>query len=143
MDRLQPEFASSPPLPPEDVLALLALGESFKRTYAYEATAQMGTGSLLSLQLMEQAKKRAEKLFSLDSLRIDPFVLGASTEMTARLTVGKKISRNIILLYSTNLTSQREDLVRLEWDFSQSFALVAVRDERGRLSLDVKVRKRF
>jgi translocation and assembly module TamB len=103
----------------------------------------MGTGSLLSLQLMEQAKKRAEKLFALDSLRIDPFVLGASTEMTARLTVGKKISRNIILLYSTNLTSQREDLIRLEWDFSQSFALVAVRDERGRLSLDVKVRKRF
>jgi translocation and assembly module TamB len=143
LDRLQPEFASSPPLPPEDVLALLALGESFKRTYAYEATAQMGTGSLLSLQLMEQAKKRAEKLFALDSLRIDPFVLGASTEMTARLTVGKKISRNIILLYSTNLTSQREDLVRLEWDFSQSFALVAVRDERGRLSFDVKVRKRF
>ncbi|MCX6560448.1 MAG: translocation/assembly module TamB domain-containing protein [Candidatus Aminicenantes bacterium] len=143
MDRLQPEFASSPPLPPEDVLALLALGESFKRTYSYEASAQMGTGSLLSFQLAEQAQKRAEKLFALDSLRIDPFVLGASTEMTARLTVGKKISRNIILLYSTNLTSQREDLIRLEWDFTQSFALVAVRDERGRLSLDVKVRKRF
>ncbi|MDD8027605.1 MAG: translocation/assembly module TamB domain-containing protein, partial [Acidobacteriota bacterium] len=143
LDRLRPEFASSPPLPSEDVLALLALGESFKRTYAYEASASMGTGSLLSSQLTEAAKKRAEKLFALDSFRIDPFVLGASTEMTARLTVGKKISSNVVLLYSTNLTSQREDLVRLEWDFSQNFALVAMRDERGRLSIDAKVRKRF
>ena len=143
LDRLRPEFSSAPPLPPEDVLALLALGESFKRTYQYDASTQMGTGSLLSFQLAEEAKKRAEKLFALDSFRIDPFVLGASTEMTARLTVGKKISRNIILLYSTNLTSQREELVRLEWEFTDSFSLVAMRDERGRLSLDAKIRKRF
>jgi hypothetical protein len=143
LDRLRPEFASSPPLPPEDVLALLALGESFKRTYSYDASTQMGTGSLLSFQLAEEAKRRAEKLFALDSFRIDPFVLGASTEMTARLTVGKRISRNIILLYSTNLTSQREDLVRLEWEYSDGFALVVMRDERGRVSLDAKIRKRF
>jgi translocation and assembly module TamB len=143
LDRLRPEFSSAPPLPPEDVLALLALGESFKRTYRYDASTQMGTGSLLSFQLAEEAEKRAEKLFSLDSFRIDPFVLGASTEMTARLTVGKKLSRNIILLYSTNLTSQREELVRLEWEFSDSFSLVTMRDERGRLSLDAKIRKRF
>jgi len=143
IDRLRPDFASSPPLPSEDVLALLALGESFKRTYRYESSTSMGTGSLLSFQLADAAKKRAEKVFVLDSFRIDPFVLGASTEMTARLTVGKKISRNVVLLYSTNLTSQREDLVRLEWDFSPSFALVAMRDERGRLSIDAKVRTRF
>jgi translocation and assembly module TamB len=143
VDRLKPEFVSSPPLPPEDVLALLALGESFKRTYSYDTSSQLGTGSLLSYQFAEEAKKRAERLFSLDRFRIDPFVLGASTEMTARLTVGKKISRNIVLLYSTNLTSQREEIVRLEWEFSGNFSLVGMRDERGRISFDAKVRRRF
>jgi len=143
MDHLRPEFVSSPPLPPEDVLALLALGESFKRTYSYDTSSQLGTGSLLSFPLAEEAKKRAEKLFSLDRFRIDPFVLGASTEMTARLTVGKKISRNIILLYSTNLTSQREEIVRLEWEFGDNFSLVGMRDERGRVSFDAKIWKRF
>ena len=67
-----------------------------RRTYSYDTSSQLGTGSLLSFQLAEEAKKRAERLFSLDRFRIDPFVLGASTEMTARLTVGKKISRNIM-----------------------------------------------
>jgi hypothetical protein len=140
---LRPEFTSSPPLPAEDVLALLSMGESFKRTYSYDASAQVGTGSLMSFQLADQATRRAEQLFSLDRFRIDPFVLGASTEMTARLTVGKKLSRNIMLLYSTNLTSQREEIVRIEWEFLNSFSLVGMRDEMGRLSLDAKIRKRF
>jgi len=143
LNRLRPEFVSSPPLPPEDVLALLALGESFKRTYSYDASSQVGTGSMLSFQLADEATRRAEKIFSLDRFRIDPFVLGASTEMTARMTVGKKISRNLIFLYSTNLTSQREEIYRLEWEFSESFSLVGMRDERGRFSLDAKIRKRF
>ncbi|MGB8952323.1 MAG: translocation/assembly module TamB domain-containing protein [Candidatus Aminicenantales bacterium] len=143
LDRLRPEFSSSPPLPPEDVLALLTLGESFKRTYSYDTSTQLSTGSLLSFQIAEEVKKRAEKLFALDRFRIDPFVLGASTEMTARLTVGKKISRNVILLYSTNISTQREDIIRFEWEFSENFSLVGMRDERGQFSLDAKIRKRF
>ncbi|MCX6566355.1 MAG: translocation/assembly module TamB domain-containing protein [Candidatus Aminicenantes bacterium] len=143
LKNLRPEFTSSPPLPSEDVLALLSMGESFKRTYSYDATSQVGTGSLMSFQIADPATRRAEQLFRLDRFRIDPFVLGSSTEMTARLTVGKKISRNIMFLYSTNLTSQREEIIRLEWEFWENFSLVAMRDERGRLSLDAKIRKRF
>jgi autotransporter translocation and assembly factor TamB len=143
IDRLRPEFTSSPPLPPEDVLALLALGESFKRTYSYDTSSQLGAGSLLSAQLVEDAKIRAERLFSLDRFRIDPCVRGAASAMTPPRTVGKKISRNIMLLYSTNLTSQREEIVRLEWELGKSFSLVGMRDERGRISFDAKIRKRF
>ncbi len=143
IDHLNPEFSSSPPLPPEDVLALLALGESFKRTYSYDTSTRLSTASFLSFQLSEEAKKRAGRLFSLDRFRIDPFILGTSAEMTARLTVGKKISRNIIILYSTNLTSQREEIARMEWELADKFSLVGIRDERGRFSLDVKIHKRF
>ncbi len=143
ISQLRPEFTSSPPLPPEDVLALLSMGESFKRTYSYDTSTRLSTASLLSFQIAEQAKKRAEGLFSLDRFRIDPFVLGSSAEMTARLTVGKKISRNFFIMYSTNLTTQREELARLEWEISNDFSLVGTRDELGRISFDVKVRKRF
>jgi hypothetical protein len=31
----------------------------------------------------------------------------------------------------------------MEWDISRKFSLVGGRDDRGRLSLDVKYRKRF
>ena len=143
LDHLNPEFSSSPPLPPEDVLALLALGEAFKRTYSYDRSTQLSTASLLSFQLSEEAKKRAEGLFNIDRFRIDPFIMGSSSEMTARLTVGKKISRNFFILYSTNLTAQREEITRIEWELTDDLSIVGTRDEKGRISIDVKIHKRF
>lgn len=143
MDRLKTEFSSSPPLPPEDVLALLALGEAFRRTYSYDRSTQQSTASLLSFQLAEKAKLGTGKLFVIDRFRIDPFILGTSAEMTARLSVGKKITKNLFILYSTNLTTQRDEIVRIEWELSNEFSLVGIRDELGRVSLDLKVRRRF
>ena len=143
LDRLNPEFSSSPPLPPEDVLALLTMGEAFKRTYSYEKSTQLSTASLLSFQLSEEVQKRAEKLFSIDRFRIDPFILGSSAEMTARMTLGKRISRNFFILYSTNLTTQKEEITRIEWELTNDFSIVGTRDEEGRFSLDVKIHRRF
>ncbi len=143
LDNLNPEFTSSPPLPPEDVLALLALGEAFKRTYSYDKATQLSTASLLSFQLSEEAKKRAEGLFTLDQFRIDPFVRGSSTKMGARLTVGKKLSKNFFVLYSTNLTTQREEIIRLEWQLKGDVSIIGTRNEEGRISFDFKIRKRF
>jgi hypothetical protein len=143
LDHLNPQLNSSPPLPPEDVLALLTMGEAFKRTYSYDVSTQLSTGSLLSFQLSEEAQKQAEGLFFIDRFRIDPFVIGSSAEVTARLTLGKNISRNISFLYSTNLTTQREEIVRLEWEITRDLSLVGTRDEEGRLSFDFKIHKRF
>lgn len=143
LEKLNPEFSSSPPLPPEDVLALLALGEAFRRTYHYDRSIGQSTASLLSFQLSEEAKKRAEQLFSIDRFRIDPFIMGSSSEMTARLTLGKKLSRNFFILYSTNLSSQREEITRIEWELSNDFSIVGTRNETGRVSFDVKIHKRF
>ena len=143
LDKLNPEFSSSPPLPPEDVLALLALGESFRRTYSYDRSTRQSSASLVSFQLSEEAKKSADRLFRLDRFRIDPFVLGSSTEMTARLTLGKRISRNFFILYSTNLTTQREEIARIEWELTSGLSIVGTRNEKGRISIDVKIHKRF
>jgi len=143
LDHLNPEFSSSPPLPPEDVLALLAMGEAFKRTYSYDMSTRLSTASLLSFQLSEEAKKKAEALFLVDRFRIDPFVIGSSAEVTARLTVGKNISRNFFILYSTNLTTQREEIIRMEWQLTRDLSIVGTRDEQGRIGFDFKIHKRF
>jgi hypothetical protein len=143
VSQLRPQFSSSPPLPSEDVLALLALGEAFRRTYRTESSTQLSSASLVSFQLTEPAQKTAEKLFSLERIRIDPFLMGSSAEMTARLTVGKSISSDFFIYYSTNLTRQTEEIIRLEWDLTNEFSLVGTRNEFGRVSLDFKIRRRF
>lgn len=143
LDKLNPEFSSSPPLPPEDVLALLAVGEAFRRTYHYDRSISQGTASLLSFTLAEGATRQTGKILGIDSFRIDPFFMGSSSEVTARWTIGERISRNFFVLYSTNLSTQREEIARIEWELSRDLSIVGTRDETGRLSIDVKVHKRF
>lgn len=135
---LKPEFSSSPALPQEEILSLLALGESYQRRYSFDAT-QMSTASLISYELA----KKPESLLSLDRFRLDPFLMGSTSELTARLTVGKRLSRNFLILYSTNLATQREEIIRLEWELTGGLSLVAIRNELGRVSFDLKLRKRF
>lgn len=135
---LKPEFSSSPPLPTEEILSLLALGESYQRRYSLDPT-QMSTASLISYQLA----RKSESLFSLDRFRLDPFLMGSTSEITARLTVGKRLSKNFFMVYSTNLATQREEIIRLEWELSSGLSLVAIRNELGRVSLDLKLRRRF
>jgi TamB, inner membrane protein subunit of TAM complex len=151
---LKPEFTSSPPLAPEEILSLLALGESFRRmyySYAGDRSTALNTASLLTYQIADLAKKRTGGLFSLDRLRIDPYIPeGAPGGIAARITVGKKVSKNLLFLYSTilaNSTVMAEidevPIFRMEWDISRRFSLVGGRDDRGRLGFDVKYRRRF
>ena len=154
VSRLRPEFASSPPLPPDEILSLLALGESFQRmyySYAGDRSTAVNTASLLTYQIADIAKKSTVGLFSLDRLRIDPYIpQGAPSGIAARITVGKKISKDLLFLYSTVLASSsvraeidEVPIFRFEWDISRKFSLVGGRDDRGRLGFDVKFRKRF
>jgi hypothetical protein len=154
VSRLKPEFSSSPPLPPEEILSLLALGESFRRmyySYSGDRSTALNTASLLTYQIADLAKRGTGGLFSLDRFRIDPYIPeGAPGGIAARITVGKKVSKNLLFLYSTILanSSVRAEIdevpiFRMEWDISRRFSLVGGRDDRGRLGFDVKFRKRF
>jgi autotransporter translocation and assembly factor TamB len=154
VSRLRPEFTSSPPLPPDEILSLLALGDSFRRmyySYSGDRSTALNTASLLTYQIADLAKKRTGGLFSLDRFRIDPYIPeSAPTGVAARITVGKKISKNLLVLYSTIVanSSVRAEIdevpiFRMEWDISKRFSLVGGRDDRGRFGFDVKFRRRF
>ena len=154
VSRLKPAFSSSPPLPPDEILSLLALGESFQRmyySYSGDRSTAVNTASLLTYQIADLAKKGTGSVFSLDRLRIDPYLpRGGQGGVAARITVGKKVSKNLLFLYSTVLASSsvraeidEVPIFRMEWDISRRFSLVGGRDDRGRLGFDVKFRKRF
>jgi len=137
-----PQLSSSPPLSPQDILTLLALGEIYQRT-SYRTGTQLGSASLLSMEISEQLKGRAKKLFGVDRLRVDPYLLGSSSNPVARLTVGKKVSKDLIILYSSDLSGQREYIVYIEYSISDNFSLIGMRNENGAFSIDLKFVKRL
>ena len=117
----KPEFVSSPPLPPQDILALISLGEMFKRSGSTEYSSQMGSTAMISSKLTESIKNRANKILGIDLLRIDPLLTGQSSISTSRLTIGKSIGKDMIVVYSTNLASSKQEILYFQSNSRRPF----------------------
>ena len=139
---LKPEFVSSPPLPAQDIMALISLGEIFQRPSSQEVSSQIGSTSLITTKLTEQIKKRANKLLGIDMLRFDPLGSGQSSFGSSRLTIGKSISKDLIIVYSTSFSTSRHEILYLQYQLSPSLLLIGMRNEEGRYSVDIRYRKR-
>ena len=141
LDRLTPTFTSSPALPEMDIVSLLFVGRR-----AEEAT-QSQTGavasSLITSALTGAVTKRARTLLDVDQLQIDPFASTQSGSPTARLTVAKQLSRDWSVTVSTNLTSNREEIVNSRWRLGQGIYLEANREADGSYSMEVRWQRRY
>ncbi len=142
--RAKPELSSSPPLPIQDILALVSLGEVFQRSGSLEISSREGGTALVTAKLTEEIKNRANQLLGIDMLRIDPVfsVSGQSTVDTSRLTIGKSISKDLVVVYSTTLSTARQEILYLQYQLSPTMSLIAMRNQEGRYSLDLRLRSR-
>jgi hypothetical protein len=145
--QMKPEFSSSPPLPSAQVFSLISQGELFKRFTSDQMKNQIGAGTtgLAFTQLTEDLKilRKAKKILGLDFLRLDPN-LSAKTfkQSTSRLIVGKSISKDLLIVYSTNFQDIQEDIYYLQYQISPDIVLIGMRNEDGRISFDLRYRKR-
>ena len=138
----KPELVSSPPLPPQDILALISLGEVFKRSSSTEESSQQSSTAMITTKLTEEIKNRANKLLGINLLRLDPYLAGQSSLAASRLTIGKTISKGLVVVYSTNLSTSRQEIAYLQYQLSPAISLIAMRNEEGRYSLDLRLRAR-
>ena len=140
--RAKPELVSSPPLPPQEVLALVSLGEAFTRSGSQEISSQKGSTALVTTELAKEIKNRANRLLGINLLRLDPVLNNQSAYGTSRLTIGTSITKNLIVVYSTNLSTTRQEIYYLQYQLSPAISLIYMKNEEGRYSLDLRLRKR-
>lgn len=143
-DKPFPVLRSEPPLPETQVASLVLTGDLSSEEITTGTLAQSGVNvasSLVSAALSRSVEQRTSKLFGINRFQIDP-ILGRS-DPSARLTVGRRVNKNLSIIYSTNLSSSQEQVIQLEYRISDRFSLVATRDEDGAFGLDFRVRKRF
>ena len=138
----KPELISSPPLPPQEILALVSLGEAFTRTGSQEMSSQLGSTALITTELAKEIKNRANRLLGINMLRLEPVLNSQSALDTSRLTIGTSIIKNLIVVYSTNLSTTRQEIYYLQYQLSPTVSLIYMKNEEGRYSLDLRLRKR-
>ena len=146
-DRFFPELSSDPPLRPLEILRLLAgATESELRTVGTEEEelASVTVVGLLTERLNQQLSRRAERLFGLDRISVDPSLVGQFANPVARVSVGKQISRDLAINYSTAFGETTESIVVvIEYTPKGPVSWIVSRDETGALAVDMKFRKSF
>lgn len=126
----QATVRSDPALPQADVVSLITTGNLSSGDTGGSVLAQTGLGtaaSLLTDTLINAPAQRAtSRLFGLNRFEIDPLVTGrGGASPTARLTVGRQINKNLSITYSTNVTSDQNQVVVLEYRLSNRLSFVA------------------
>jgi translocation and assembly module TamB len=149
LGRMTPTLSSDPPLAPLQILNLLAGADESVVTSLAQAQigqarlAATGAATLAAGRLSEQMglEKGAEKVFGLNRFSIDPTLLrGSGTTPTARLTVGKRITSDLSVLYTQDLRGTEERILSLEYSLSDRFSVILERADPDGLAIDVRLR---
>jgi translocation and assembly module TamB len=157
--RVHPRLTSDPPLSPLQILNLLAGADESSVTGLTQAKAQRdqaylaatGAASLAAGRLSEEVglEREAQRLFGLSRFSIDPRTVNPAYAeggfaTTARLSVAKRITPDVSVLYAQDLGGKEEYLLSLEFTLSDRVSLLLTRSERpgavGEYGFDIFLR---
>jgi translocation and assembly module TamB len=151
LNKLSFSYRSDPPLDSAQIIALLAVGREPVGLGALASSQAMtnssylatGTNAILQQAITAPVSGRLQRFFGVSHIKIDPQLTDITSVPQARLTFEQQISKDITLTYITNLSRTSEQVIRVEWDLSRRWSVVAVRDENGLFGMDLQYRKRF
>ena len=146
---LRATWRSEPPLPEADVIALLALGRTREESAAAQSGGSFGLGGEASNLIINEAlnsavNSRLQRLFGASRIKIDPQGLASATNIVRgpQVTIEQQVASNITVTYSTNVSVASQQIIQVEYNVSRNVSIVALRDQNGVVSFDIKIRQR-
>jgi hypothetical protein len=152
LERVYPALTSDPPLSAVQILNLLAgADETTVASLTLSQTDQAklaaaGAATLAAGRLSEQVglERGAERLFGLNRFSIDPSVVkGGVTNPTARVTVGKRLTPDLNVQYSTDLRGTEDRILSIEYTLSDRLSLLVTRTDPGGYGFDLRLRQSY
>lgn len=158
--RLNMGFASDPPLPEVDVIAMLfgdvrtSQDAELRALQRPDATEQellkARAARLLGSPLFSEVGRVVEQTFGVDTFQItplvgtNPFQQSSRFNPAARLTIGKQVSERVYMTYARSLnSSNRDQIMLIEFDQTDRLSWIFTKNEDETYSLDIRVRHVF
>jgi translocation and assembly module TamB len=147
-------YRSDPPLPANDIITLLALGQTSSEASirgggtGATQSASSGASAILSEAVSSQLGGRVERLFGITRFRVDPGLaeVGSATSSqnaAARVTVEQQVTRDLTITYVSNVGSTQQQVIQVEYNLNRNVSIVALRDQNGTFGIDIKFKKHF
>jgi translocation and assembly module TamB len=87
--------------------------------------------------------KRVGSLFGFDRFRIDPIAEAGQPISGVGVTVGKRLSRDVFVTYSSDPSTNRQYVVQVEWQVKRNVTLVLTQAGDGTYAVDAQWQRRF
>jgi translocation and assembly module TamB len=148
---LKVNYRSDPPLPTADIIALLAFGQTTEESAQLQQTnqsafSQQASSAMLAAALNATLNNRAQRLFGNSRIKIDPQGLESETSTITQsgpaVTIEQQVKDNLTVSYTTDVSQTSQQVIRAEYNLSKNVSIVAIRDQNGVVSFDVKIRRR-
>jgi len=145
LEEIEASVTSEPPLRETDILQLLSgvpeanlLGA--RRTD--DPAVAVSATNLLSQQFTGMLGRRAGRVFGIDRVTVDPFMIGRFSNPTARVTLSKQVTPELNVRYSSSLSDADEAIVIVEY-VRRRVTWILTRDEDGTLGVDFRFRRTY
>ena len=150
IDKPNVTYRSEPPLPPGDIISLLAFGQTAEESAQLQqsnqsAFSQAASSALINAALNSTVGNRVQRLFGVSRIKIDPQGLVTETSPTQTgpaVTIEQQVKNNLTVTYTTNVAQSSQQVIQAEYNLTRDVSIVALRDLNGVVSIDVRFRRR-
>jgi outer membrane protein assembly complex protein YaeT len=143
-DETKTELSSNPVLPEPDILAILVTGKTLGEVQGQEMqVAETQLLSYLTGRVGSTIGRQLERATGLSQVRIEPNLIAAETNPSARLTVGQNVTSQLQVVYSMDLVNSADQIYIVEYDFTKRFVTRGMRQSDGSALFDFRHDVRF
>lgn len=145
-DDFEYELSSTPSLSQQDIIALLATGNTLQELSERGATSGFGgdlAGNYFAGFLTGRLQQQLESLLGLDRLEINPLLLEGETDPTTRVTIGKEVADDVYVIVSNDLGQTERQIYQIEWRASRKLKITAQSVSDGGVGGDLQYTDRF
>jgi len=136
---LDTQFTSDSGLSEPDIISLLLTGRTLEE--AQDSGLNIASQQALSYltgSLGGRLGKAAEESLGLSRVRVEPNLISAEGDPSARLTIGQDITRRLNLVYSMNLTDSGDQIFVTEYDVTKRFNARGVKQSDNTYRFDFR-----
>jgi translocation and assembly module TamB len=142
IDHLRTNYTSDPALPPADIINLLAFGGTAEASSANPTPNSVMAESAVASQVTGTVTSKLSKVAGISQLSLDPTLGGNGTDQKpgARVTIQQRVTGNIFVTFSTDVTSTQNEVIQLEYR-TPKLSFSGTRDQNGGFSFDTRIHK--
>ncbi len=136
VEKFEYHLTSDPVLPTRDIVALLMTGTTFQALEEKDHSTMTGdlAASYLAGSYTRKLEKKLQEELRLEKVQIDPMLVKGQTDPTARLTLGKKLSDQLMFIYSNSLDDSEKNVYQMDYRIRKNLSFLAERTELGAIA---------